>query len=460
MLSIIAPIWVLAVAEVLTGLSRHGPASFWTLEVAGTLTTASIASVAVFYSHRRIRERIGTLIHNSNQIADGDLSVDTARVTPDGNDALDHLERNIIRIAGALQAEHKQLVARSELSFFDSKLQRGFELCQDQEEALDILARAVREIAPENAGEVLLTDRTRRKLSFARSVSGQDAPGCSVQTTGGCAAVRNGNILTFPSSEALDACPRLRNRESGIRSACCIPINSMGQSIGVLHLTGDEAGRIDESARGRLEVLAFQSGVRLGMLETLHYTTRDATTDPLTDLLNRRSFEQKADAVLGEGGTHAIAMCDIDHFKRLNDEFGHEAGDEALVLFSETLRSVFREEDLLSRHGGEEFVLMLTGCSPEHAQTQLDRFRTAIADQSATSSGPEFTVSIGWASSPSDGTDLTNLLRKADRAVYRAKEEGRNRVIWSQLPARRKEDSGPSLTEMEPADSTKKQASR
>lgn len=437
MLGIVAPIWLLALAEVITGIGRNGWSEFWSLTIAGTLFTATIATIAVTAAYRWIRQRVQALIAIGNRIAEGDTTYapDAHLGVSASTDVLDHLEFNVLRIADALQREHNELVERSDLSFFDSKLQRGFELCQDQDEALEVVARAVREITPTSSAEVLLTDRDRQNLSHARSLSSDDGPGCPVDATGACAAVRSGNMLAFQSSDDLDACPRLRDRPEGNRSAICVPINSMGQSIGVLHLTDALGHAMPQDARGRLEVLAFQSGVRLGMLETLHYTNHEAQTDPLTGLLNRRSFEKRASALLGAGSKHVVAMCDIDHFKRLNDDFGHEAGDQALVLFAEQMRSVFREQDLLCRHGGEEFVMLLNGCSAADAPDLLDRFRATIEAYSEASPGPAFTVSIGWSSAPTQGDKLSALLRAADRGLYNAKEGGRNRVLSSNQKA-------------------------
>jgi diguanylate cyclase (GGDEF)-like protein len=124
----------------------------------------------------------------------------------------------------------------------------------------------------------------------------------------------------------------------------------------------------------------------------------------------------------------AVAVCDLDHFKRLNDEHGHEAGDKALQLFSSTLRAALRPVDLVARVGGEEFVVFLPNCDGDGASIALERVRTALAGAVRASGGPIFTVSIGVAVFPSEGADLEQLVKAADRALYMSKNAGRDRI--------------------------------
>ncbi len=120
-------------------------------------------------------------------------------------------------------------------------------------------------------------------------------------------------------------------------------------------------------------------------------------------------------------------MADLDHFKALNDTYGHEAGDKALRHFSTIVRANLRPQDVPCRFGGEEFVFVLPGYDAETAAAAMERLRVALGE-SFNGTGPIYSASFGVADS-ADGTDLESLLRVADAAVYSAKQLGRDRVV-------------------------------
>jgi diguanylate cyclase (GGDEF)-like protein len=160
---------------------------------------------------------------------------------------------------------------------------------------------------------------------------------------------------------------------------------------------------------------------------------RLATTDDLTSLLNRRAFFAQADAArllaLRQHQPIALLMLDIDHFKQLNDRFGHATGDEALVKFSATCTDALREHDILGRLGGEEFALALPGTDLNGALHAAERLRQAVLDTRLLTCGNSYTmtVSIGVVLIDPE-EDLATALARADHALYEAKRNGRNRV--------------------------------
>jgi diguanylate cyclase (GGDEF)-like protein len=160
----------------------------------------------------------------------------------------------------------------------------------------------------------------------------------------------------------------------------------------------------------------------------------DALLDPLTALLNRRAF---LDAVKHRdrrrseiGGRVAVLMLDLDHFKLINDRFGHEAGDQVLLHFAEVARASTRPGDLLHRMGGEEFCFVLPGVTSTEAHMVAERIRTRFADSPTEFDGLTIpaTVSIGVAATTRENFDLEVLLAAADEAVYAAKQRGRNQT--------------------------------
>ena len=160
-----------------------------------------------------------------------------------------------------------------------------------------------------------------------------------------------------------------------------------------------------------------------------------ATHDQLTNLLNRGAFREKGVARLQElrlrNRPVAVLMLDIDHFKNINDTYGHHTGDEVLKRFAERARSCLREWDILARVGGEEFAVMLPDCTPQQAQAIAERIRAGFSDHPIDVAGTALncSVSIGAAIKPAAKVDLDALLQAADETLYVAKNSGRNRVV-------------------------------
>lgn len=157
---------------------------------------------------------------------------------------------------------------------------------------------------------------------------------------------------------------------------------------------------------------------------------RLAITDPLTSLSNRlRSeeiLEQELERYRRHGETFSLALFDIDDFKAINDQHGHETGDEVLRRLAELLRANTRECDHLGRWGGEEFTLLLTGTDATDASQAAEKLRRRLSE-GATGNLPSITISFGITEVASDDT-IKKMLRRADIALYRAKENGKNRV--------------------------------
>ncbi|MCB1874828.1 MAG: GGDEF domain-containing protein [Chromatiales bacterium] len=168
------------------------------------------------------------------------------------------------------------------------------------------------------------------------------------------------------------------------------------------------------------------------------------THDPLTGLLNRGAFDrdlETASSVLNVRNRRTdspkpcsyLAMLDIDHFKRINDRYGHLYGDEVLLLFAKIFRDTFRETDKLYRYGGEEFAVIIDNCETKHVDKILERFRIAVSEFDFPQVG-SVTVSIGAA--PITANSLpSNIVDRADQALYVAKEKGRNQVQISHFVA-------------------------
>jgi diguanylate cyclase (GGDEF)-like protein len=247
-----------------------------------------------------------------------------------------------------------------------------------------------------------------------------------VQSPYSCVAVRRGQAVEFESSQALNACPKLRDRPSGACSATCVPVSFMGRALGVLHATGMDGAPPNQERLEQLTTLATQAGARIGTVRAFEKTQLQAATDSLTGLVNRRTFEREVRAMLAAGRLVAVAVADLDFFKAINDTYGHESGDRALRLFAQVAREATRDSDVVGRWGGEEFVFALPDIDAEKAVEVLERLREKLATGHQ-GGNPRFTASFGVTDSTLS-TKLEELILIADSGLYESKSEGRDRI--------------------------------
>lgn len=160
---------------------------------------------------------------------------------------------------------------------------------------------------------------------------------------------------------------------------------------------------------------------------------REAAIDQVTGALNRKEFEDIAHSSLARAlqsdTAVSFTLVDIDHFKAINDRYGHVTGDEVLRQVATVLRKAVRKADRVFRYGGEEFVIVCEGLPHDTAIAHAERLRTAVSAMTSSLLATPLTISAGVATSPGDGRDVMSLIREADARLYQAKREGRDRVI-------------------------------
>jgi diguanylate cyclase (GGDEF)-like protein len=332
----------------------------------------------------------------------------------------------------ALQVEHelsRREEVQSEVSHrteFEARLQRALEMSKSEQPVFDLVAEALDDAAPNMRSELLLADSSRAHFRQVLVSSDQEEDaGCAVMSPNDCPAASRGQTMVFPFSTAIDACPNLRGRG---RSATCIPVGISGNSVGVFHVTSTDGSPPSESIRSNIEVVARRASERLAMLRAFEVSQSQANSDSLTGLMTRRSLETGVRGLYETGTPYSVAYGDLDHFKELNDVFGHDAGDRALRTFSQILRDSLRPADIPCRYGGEEFVIVLPECPVDEAIQVLERVRGRIADRLMIAQLPNFTVSFGIASSDQAG-EFEQVVSLADEALLAAKAGGRDQIV-------------------------------
>ncbi len=215
----------------------------------------------------------------------------------------------------------------------------------------------------------------------------------------------------------------------------CVPLVS-GESIGAIHLYWDRPRALPVEIRRSVAQFVAHAALAIGNRRLLIALRGQASTDARTGLANSRAFDRALENALASrtaDETIAVLMLDLDHFKDFNDRHGHPSGDEALRTLGEVLRSCMRDGDLAARYGGEEFAVMLPRVDPAAAVTIAQRIR-ARTESTIVSLAPgitdRITISIGVAVAPIQALERISLLRIADEALYQAKADGRNRVVY------------------------------
>ena len=225
-------------------------------------------------------------------------------------------------------------------------------------------------------------------------------------------------------------------RVHGIQSGIVVPLIVGARVVGTLGVWSRMPNHFDADDERILEMMAAQVATAITSADTHERSERDAHMDALTSLPNRRQLSEDLGGMWHEaasgGQPHAIAMIDIDHFKRFNDDFGHRVGDITLQKVAEVLRSSIRDSDRLYRFGGEEFLIVFANVDADVAAALAERARAAVERTPLTGEtmqpvGP-VTVSVGIALFPDHGQDFGALIDVADRAMYASKENGRNQV--------------------------------
>jgi diguanylate cyclase (GGDEF)-like protein len=346
-----------------------------------------------------------------------------------GDALVSTLTRQLAQSADVANKQAVQRLNQARRQEFESRLANALDMAEGEPEVVDVIERSFTLTMPDAPVELLLADNSHAHLLRMASASPAAIElGCSVDSPDHCPAARRAQVQRFDDSDDLDACPKLRGRPGGSLSALCVPVSIMGRTVGVIHATGETGAAVSDDTVTSVETLAKLAGARLGLLRVMAETQLQAATDNLTGLLNRRSFEQRVTAVRTEVPVVSLAMADLDHFKVLNDTYGHETGDRALRLFAQVLSGSVRTQDLVCRHGGEEFVVALVGCTAASSREILESLRSRL-DAAITVAGlPAFTVSIGVVEADTD-EKFPSLIARADAALFQAKRGGRNRVL-------------------------------
>lgn len=400
----------------------EGDGKLW-ITVTGILTAliawgfVAIIAASVRLSLRRVSDA-------ARALAAGNLTVRSEIAT---QDEVGELAVSMNKMADDLQNMVDRLLADAKRDAFSAQLIQALEMAENESDVRSVIALAMPKVSDSLPMELLVADSNGTDLQQVAEHPKAGAPGCGVELASSCVAIRKGSPVVTPDSDALNACPRLRDRPCGSVSAVCVPVTFMGRSFGVLHAAGPARKSPSSQQVAQLTTLGAQTGARLGTLRAFAHSHRQATTDGLTGLANRRAIQQVIQNLTSSHTSYAFALADLDRFKQLNDTHGHGAGDRALCIFSDVLKESVREGDHVARWGGEEFALVFPGANARQALEVVERVRARLAEALLTSGAIPFTASFGVVDAVSTEA-FADVLRAADEALYDSKHAGRDRA--------------------------------
>jgi diguanylate cyclase (GGDEF)-like protein/PAS domain S-box-containing protein len=309
-------------------------------------------------------------------------------------------------------------------------------------EACAVVANSVQRLFPDSPAGGLYLFKSSRDLVEAAVRWGKKDALAPTFPPDACWSLRRGQPHWSGHPENGITCQHLA--ESATVEYLCVPMVAHGNTVGVLHIEfqSEPASRYDSAketfrdSQKRLAIsAASQVALSLASLQLRETLREQAIRDPLTRLFNRRFLEESLERELQLAGRkkHSVAVLflDLDHFKRFNDSFGHDAGDMVLQSLADLLRNSFRTTDICCRYGGEEFAIILPESSSRDAAVRADALRSDVKRvrlQYKKQTLGQLTLSVGVAAFPEHGSTSRDLLKIADQCLYESKARGRDVV--------------------------------
>ncbi|MEW5944210.1 MAG: diguanylate cyclase [Pseudomonadota bacterium] len=421
------PIGALAVgarADRVQSFVRDNLTNIYLFGAIGVLASLVIA----YFAHRDTIRPIKALVGAMAEFAGGNLNVRTRLST---KDEFDDLGRGFNQMADAIQDQQERVEKYNSLAKVLITTLNPRELLKN---ALD----KVLELTRSELGAIYLFDASGEYLEpfVTYGVDAQSLPplknGDGIP--GHAAMERRTMVLEYiPENSYIRINTGLAYALP--REVAAFPLIYKEKVLGVMLLGTFDRYRADELPL--VEYLTNQIAITLDNALTHEKVERLSITDGLTGLFNRRHLsermEQEFSKAVRYGLNLSLLVLDVDHFKKINDVFGHQVGDNALIAVAQTLRRSVRESDVAGRYGGEEFVVLLPHAGPDQARAVAEKIRLAVAGVRVEGIGDKgLTISIGVASYPAiKARNLHELVRGADAALYQAKEEGRDRVVMA-----------------------------
>ncbi|MGB9835604.1 MAG: diguanylate cyclase [Candidatus Saccharicenans sp.] len=352
-------------------------------------------------------------------------------------------EESLAEAKAQLESAYAKLKRNNEETARLVEMGDAFQLANSEKEIVDIALSFGQKIFPADSGFIYLKEENESFLHVAGSWNSKHHFPELIELDD-CWAIRKGTpyFVVNPDRELL--CPHLKHSDEVKNPVACLPLNSGGETLGlmVVFCCQDEqpggSNLEEEIEYKRQKLITFSQRVAMALanVRLQEHLKELSIRDPLTGLYNRRYLEETLEREFIRARRArqpvSIIMLDIDHFKKFNDTYGHEAGDYVLQAIAGTIKKAVRAEDIICRFGGEEFTIILPGLELDRAVKRAELILDMVRHLELKFAGSllsHLTVSAGVASFPEHGQKWSEVLQAADLALLKAKSEGRNRVI-------------------------------
>ncbi|NRF65810.1 diguanylate cyclase [Aquincola sp. S2] len=339
-------------------------------------------------------------------------------------------EANAERLIREEAARQQAEAARDEMARL-GEMVGLMQACATLDELRAVIAQQLPRLFEGDDGALYLFEPQQRFVAIA-AAWGMAPSFADSLTADDCWALRRGRPhLVEHGPDGL----RCRHVDRALSNYACLPLIAQGEALGFLHLRCN-AGRPIAQRRPYLQTVAENLALGFANVKLREALRHEAIRDPLTGLYNRRfmneTLERACHSATRTGRPLALLLIDIDHFKRLNDSFGHDVGDRVLREVAKSIAARIRSSDLACRFGGEEFLVILPDTALEAARAVAEVLCKGVRELALSDSSRaigQVTISLGVASFPQHGSDRAVLTRAADAALYQAKGQGRDRVV-------------------------------
>lgn len=313
-----------------------------------------------------------------------------------------------------------------------AEMNEFIQACFNLEEAQAVIGDLLKPLFPDTDGVIYLMSNSKHILN-AISCWGNAQLNQHFEPKD-CWGIRRGSPHNSQPSMPTLYCAHL-DRNTDLDPTLCLPMIAKGETVGMLHLRFKNSDTFNQSIQDLAATVAQNLAISFANLKLQQELRYQSLRDPLTGLYNRRYLDEALGKEIDQANRTqqliSLIMLDIDHFKRFNDLYGHRAGDLVLSQVGKYLESETRKYDLACRFGGEELMIVMTGASIENSLIRAEKIRAGIKQLGLKYEGQQLgsiTVSIGVSCFPDDSTTVEGLIQAADKALYQAKEAGRDCV--------------------------------
>lgn len=332
-----------------------------------------------------------------------------------------------------LQSTITEMETLSRESQLLNKLGDFLQSCQSLKEAFTTLSRHITPLLPDTSGALILLSDSEDSLQKVAEWGETQTSETDFEPEE-CWGMRRGTAHYVTPEGTEPVCSHVQRVEAG--GSLCIPMQALGETIGIFYVSSDNAATLGDRKRVIAHTLSEQTALAIANLRLQEKLRDQSIRDPLTQLYNRRYLQETLDREFSRSRRNkqpvSVLILDLDHFKKFNDTFGHDAGDSLLVHFAKLLSAHVRREDIVCRYGGEEFVLVMPTTDIENATARANLICEATRKMKVNLDGKnigQVTVSIGYGTFPNHGDLPEQVISAADAALYQAKQGGRDRAV-------------------------------